>query len=103
MKTDPKAGTTLEHTIGPRGRFTLRQSSGEIVVRGVEGEVVRVRSMDDRDLAELFEIETLDDALALRQMERSGLGMFSRREGAELAIDVPHGATVTIEAQSADI
>ena len=51
--------STLEHQIGPRGRFTLRQASGEIAIRGVEGDTVRVRSRDgDRALGEQFTIET---------------------------------------------
>ena len=36
---------TIEHVIGPRVRFTLRQASGEITIRGVAGESVRVRSL----------------------------------------------------------
>ena len=35
--------TTLEQAIGPRGRFTLRQASGDVTIRGVEGDTVRVR------------------------------------------------------------
>jgi hypothetical protein len=105
MTTNTTAGTTLEHRIGPRGRFTLRQSSGEIAVRGVEGDTVRVRSLDDRALSDLFSVEAGEGVVALRQIERIGIGLggSSRREGAELAIEVPHGATVTIDAQSADI
>lgn len=103
--TTTTSGTTLEHKIGPRGRFTLRQSSGEIAVRGVEGDTVRVRSLDDRALSDLFSVEVGDDAVELRQVERFGigLGVHKRREGAELAIEVPHGASVSIDAQSADI
>ncbi len=98
-------GTTLEHEIGPRGRFALRQSSGDVSIRGVEGGAVRVRSQDGRQLEELFEIEVGDDGLELREFERLGIGLhlFGRRGGAALAIEVPHGATVTIDTQSADV
>jgi hypothetical protein len=98
-----KAGTTLEHRIGPRGRFVLHQSAGDVAIRGVEGDTVRVRSLDGRPLADLFSIETGDASLELRQVEKLGIGIFSRREGAELEIDVPHGANVSIDTQSADI
>ena len=103
-KTDTTA-TSIEHKIGPRGRFTLRQSSGEITVRGVEGDTARVRSRDDKGLAEQFEIETGDGFLELRQPEKFGLGikMFGRNDSPEIEVDVPHGAEVSIDSASADI
>jgi Putative adhesin len=105
MSTTRTADTTLEHEIGPRGRFELRQSSGEIAIRGVEGATVRVRSLDGRALSDLFEIEAGDGALELRQYEGLGIGfkLLGRRESAELSIEVPHGASVSIDTQSADI
>ena len=104
-KTTDPAGTALEHRIGPRGRFILRQSSGEVAVQGVEGDTVRVHSLDGRELSDLFSVETSDDAVELRQIERFGFrrAATSRREGAELSVQVPHGATVSVETQSADI
>jgi hypothetical protein len=48
--------TTLEHRIGPRGHFSLRQASGDVSVRGIEGDVVRVHSGDDRSLSDQFDI-----------------------------------------------
>lgn len=99
--TDPPA---LEHQIGPRGKFVLRQASGEISIRGVEGDVARVRSDDSRPLTELFDIETGDGRLELRQKERFGLGfkMF-RNDAPELEIEVPHGARVSIDSASAEL
>jgi DUF4097 and DUF4098 domain-containing protein YvlB len=99
------ATLTLEQAIGPRGRFTLRQASGDVAIRGVEGDTVRVRSLDDRPLSDLFDVEVGDGAFELRQVEGLSLGrkMFSRSSGAELSIEVPHGATVVVETQSADI
>ena len=97
------AGTSLEHRIGPRGRFVLRFASGEVAVRGVEGDTARVRSLDDRSLADLFTIETGDDQLELRQIEKFGLGILGRGQSAELDVEVPHGANVTIDTASADI
>ena len=99
--TDPPA---LEHRIGPRGNFILRQASGEISIRGVEGDVARVRTDDDRPLAEHFDIETGNGRLELRQKERFGLGfkMF-RNDAPELEIEVPHGARVSIDSASAEL
>ena len=102
-KTAEGTGTALEHRIGPRGRFVLRFASGEVAVRGVEGDTARVRSLDDRSLADLFTIETGDDHLELRQVEKFGLGVFGRGHSAELDVEVPHGANVSIETASADI
>jgi hypothetical protein len=102
-KTAQGAGTAVDHRIGPRGRFVLRFASGEVAIRGVEGDTARVRSLDDRSLSDLFAIETGDDHLELRETEKFGLGIFGRGHGAELEVEVPHGASVTIETASADI
>ncbi len=105
--TDTDIDTTLDHDIGPRGRFILRQSSGEISIRGVEGGTVRVRSLDGRRLEDLFKVETGGAILELRQIEGLGIGLGRKKhgwsEGAELQVEVPHGADVEIDAQSADI
>ena len=103
--TNHPTGTALEHQVGPRGRFTLRQSSGDVAIRGVEGGAIRVRSRDGRDLDELFNVEVGDGAVELRQIERLSIGLqiFSRREGGDLTIEVPHGATISIDTQSADV
>src|SRR5688572_21335619 len=95
----------MEHKIGPRGRFTLRQASGEITLRGVEGDTARVRSQDGRPLTELFEIQAGDGFLELRQPEKLGIGfkMFAKNDSPELEIEVPHGATVSVDSASADL
>lgn len=98
-----RLGTDLEQRIGPRGRFVLKFASGEVAVKGVEGDTVRVRSLDDRSLSELFTVQAGDDHLELRQEEKFGLGIFGRGQSAELDVEVPHGATVSIETASADI
>ena len=98
--------TTLEHRIGPRGRFTLRQGSGEIAIRGVEGDTVRVRSLDgDRSLGDQFTIETGEGFVELRQVERFGLGvkLLSRNDSPEIEVEVPHGAAVSVESASAEL
>jgi hypothetical protein len=100
--TDPT--TSVSQAIGPRGRFSLRQASGEITVKGVEGDVARVRSFDDRPLGELFDIDAGDGRLELRQRERFGFGLkLFRSDSHELEVEVPHGATISIESASADL
>jgi hypothetical protein len=100
--TDP--ATSVSQAIGPRGRFSLRQASGEITVKGVEGGIARVRSLDDRPLQELFDIDAGDGRLELRQRERFGFGLkLFRSDSLELEVEVPHGATVSVESASADL
>jgi hypothetical protein len=97
---------TIDHQVGPRGRFTLRQASGEISIHGVEGDRIRVRSLDDdRSLDSLFHVNIGADYVELRQIERFGLGIlsFTRGDAPEIAVEVPHGATVSVESASADV
>ena len=105
MSTKTGIGTTLEHRIGPRGRFSLRQASGDIQIRGVEGDTVRVKALDDKPLSDIFDIELADDSVEIRQRGGFDVGMrlFSRGAGADLKIEVPHGASVSVDTGSADI
>lgn len=105
MTRTNEQSTTLEHGIGPRGRFTLRQASGEITIRGVEGASVRVRSLDGESLAEQFNVETGDGFVELRQRDQFSLGKLMLRIGSspEIEVEVPHGATVSVESASAEI
>ena len=105
MSKTTTAGTTLEHRIGPRGRFVVRQASGDILIRGVEGDTVRVKSLDDKALSDVFDVEAGDGALELRQRGGfdAGMRLFSRGSGADLKIEVPHGASVSVDTGSADI
>ena len=93
----------IERQIGARGRFTLRQASGEVSIRGVEGDTVRVRADDEKALREGFSIDAGKDSLEIRQAEKLGFGIFGRGESIEIEVEVPHGATVSIETQSGDI
>ncbi|MEA2675782.1 MAG: hypothetical protein QOI92_2974 [Chloroflexota bacterium] len=98
--------TSIDQQVGPRGRFTLRQASGEIRIHGVEGDRIRVRSLDDdRSLDSLFSISIGPDSVELRQLEKFGLGILSISRGSapEIAVEVPHGATVSVESASAEV
>ena len=105
MTTTHDAATSLEHKVGPRGKFTLRQASGDIVIRGVEGDRIRVRSTDDKALSDVFDVDLGDDHVTLDQRDKPILGkLLSRRGGGlDLAVEVPHGATIFVESASADI
>jgi DUF4097 and DUF4098 domain-containing protein YvlB len=105
MSKATATGTTLEHRIGPRGRFELRQASGDVLISGVEGDTVRVTSLDSKPLADVFDIEVGEGVVELHQRGGFDVGMrlFSRGSGADLKVDVPHGASVSVDTGSADI
>jgi hypothetical protein len=105
MTQTNELSATIHQQIGPRGRFTLRQASGEITIKGVEGDTVRVRSLDrDRPLAEVFNVEAGDGFLELRQRDQFSIGkIFSRGDSPEIEVEVPHGATVSVESASAEV
>ncbi|HSL97536.1 MAG TPA: DUF4097 family beta strand repeat-containing protein [Candidatus Deferrimicrobiaceae bacterium] len=103
--TDTTSSARIEHRIGARGRFTLRQPAGDVAIRGVEGDVARVRNLEERPLGESFDILAAEGSLELRPLDRLGglLGIWRRDSAPSLAVEVPHGASVTVEAASADV
>lgn len=93
----------IDHEVGARGRLILRQTSGEVSVRGVEGDRIRVRADDEKAFKERYSIEIGKDGVEVRQTEKLGFGIFGRGESVDLMVEVPHGANVSIETQSGDI
>ena len=100
-------GASLEHRIGANGRFRLRQLSGEITVRGVDGDTVRVRERDGKSLAENFRVETGEGILSLSAPDKFGVDLLffglGRRSSLDLEVEVPRGADVVIETASAEL
>lgn len=99
-------GASIEHRIGAEGAFHLRQLSGSVRLRGVEGDVARVRDRNGRSLADSFQIEATEGRLSLSAPDRFGLDLvlgFGRRSSMDLEIEVPRGATVSLETASAEI
>ncbi|MBI2763744.1 MAG: DUF4097 family beta strand repeat protein [Chloroflexi bacterium] len=98
---------TLDHVIGPGGQFHLRQISGSIEVHGVHGDRVRVRERSGKALAEIFRIDASDGRLSLTAPDRGGIDLIvfgiGRRSSANLEVEVPSGASITIESASADL
>jgi hypothetical protein len=106
MSTNATTPVVLEHDIGSAGRLRVRQLGGSIRVQGTADPVVRVRRIDGGRLEDAFRIERSDDGLALLAPERFGIGLvigLGRRSAPDLDIEVPRGASVSLEAASADI
>ena len=99
----PISNPTVEHRAGPRGRFSLRVASGEVSIRGVEGDRIRVKADDEDAFRRQFSVDAGDDFLDIRQNDKLGLGIFSRGESVDIEVEVPHGATVKVDSQSGDI
>ena len=100
---------TAQYVIGADGELRVRLHSGELRLRGVEGDTVRVRDIEGHDLTERLVIEAAAGRLSIRPRERFMLDFgwaaafagFGR--GIELAIDVPASASVSIDTASADV
>ena len=106
--TSTTSSALVEHRIGIRGRFALRLPAGDVLVRGVDGEVARVRDLDGRSLADQFRIEAADGSLSLRAPEGGfnfvlDLGFLKRGYHANLEVELPRLASVHLETASADV
>jgi hypothetical protein len=99
----PISNPTLEHAIGPRGTFSIRVASGEVSVRGVEGDRVRVGVDDQEAFGRDFSVETRDGSLEIRQQEKIGFSLFGRGHSVDFEVEVPHGARVSVETASGEV
>ncbi len=102
--TAQTADRAMQHRIGPDGLLVVRLHDGEVRIRGTGGDTATVRSVDGA-LLDSLEIETGDRSLSIRARRGPDfLGLVRRGpRSTELEIDVPAGATVVIEAASAEI
>ena len=101
--TTETMGTTVQHTIGTDGLVALTMSDGDIRIRGVAGEDVRVRSTDGSPLDGLV-IERGERSLSIRA-GRDLDPLVGRGHGPsmDLELEVPASASVVIEGSSCDI
>jgi hypothetical protein len=105
----------IQHRIGARGFLQLTTSSGDIDVRGTDGDTVRITTQDPDDAFVLDQYLVGADKGELHvSAPRGGLievsiGTFKwgRRlgggGGADLVVEVPHGARVEIGTVSGDL
>ncbi len=105
MTVDSSA--SLEHVIGATGRFQLRQVSGSIEIRAVDGDTVRVRERSGKSLHDVFRVEAGEGRLTMASPDRGGIDLvifgIGRRSSLDLEVEVPRRADVVIETASADV
>ena len=105
------AGARLEHRIGADGLLVLRLRSGNVALRGVDGETARLHDRNGHDLADMFTIEAADGSLSLvagRGLEIV-VGSRSFRRGAggghapDLEVEVPRRASLVLQTASGEV
>jgi hypothetical protein len=97
----------VEHVIGASGEFHLRLPAGEVRIQGTDGETARVRDVDRDSLEDRFEIVRGDGRLSLRVRDSLDIPALLRgvlhRGTADLAVELPRGAAVVVEAASTEV
>jgi hypothetical protein len=101
--TAATTGASLDHVIGPNGLLSIRLGDGRVRLRAVNGDSLRIRDGHSRDLADMFEIELGEGSASFHADKRWDGGRHGRGHTPDVEVDVPRGATVVIEAGSADI
>ncbi len=102
-------GSRMEHSIGGDGLLAIHIRDGRIQLHGVDGGIVRVRDVNDRDLADTLGIDPGEGSLSLRSGPRLDFILGPRggrpggRRAPELDIEVPWRASIVIEAASGDV
>ena len=95
--TSTTTGASIEHAIGPTGLLSIRLRDGRARLRAVDGGSLGIRDRRGRDLADSFEIDLGEGSASLQAEKRHG-----GRHTPDVEVDVPRGATVVLEAGSAD-
>ncbi|HEX6868665.1 MAG TPA: DUF4097 family beta strand repeat-containing protein [Candidatus Limnocylindrales bacterium] len=102
--TRTTTGAGLEHTIGADGIVSIRVRDGDMHLRGVDGDALRIRDRTAGDLDARFEIDLGVGSASLVDRRVSGDDFGSRGGHAPvLELDLPRGATIVVETVSADI
>ena len=114
MAAQETRGGVIEHRIGTNGLFAIATSSGGIDLRGGDGEVVRISTVDpdDAPLLDRFEVETSEGLLRVRSPRGVflGLDVFGRRFGwgggvgeLDLVVEMPRSARLELATVSGDV
>jgi hypothetical protein len=95
----------FEHHIGATGVVTIRLADWDVDVVGVDGETVRVGPEGGGSLPDGLQVERGSDSVTIRQPNRFGFGITVGRSPSDtrLTIEVPAGATTTVQTASGDL
>jgi hypothetical protein len=96
----------IRHRIGAAGSFSLNNISGDVRIRGTDGDEVVVRARWDHgggDRPLPLVVRRTDSSLSIDTEERGGWFGSWNRGSIEFDVTVPSGARVEIQAVSADI
>jgi hypothetical protein len=93
----------LEHAVGPDGLVVIRSASGDVRVRGIPGDTVRVRADGPTELAGLVMARGEHSLEIGRAPGADANGTHTSGESTDLEIDIPAAASVVIDVASADI
>jgi hypothetical protein len=103
-------GSRLEHEIGAEGLLAIRLRDGEVRLRGVDGETVRVRDVNDHDLRDMFAIESATGSLSLKAARGLEIVVGTRSlrrsfgpHAPELDVELPRRATLVLETASGNV
>jgi DUF4097 and DUF4098 domain-containing protein YvlB len=94
----------LSHDIGADGIVSIRVRAGDVRVRAVDGETLRVRDVDGHDLESCFRIELGEGSASL--LDGTGRADARSQSGgasAELEVELPRRTTLIVETVSAEI
>lgn len=95
---------SLDHAIGADGLFSLHLRDGEVRIRAVDGEIIRVSDAHGHDLSEMFVIEIGEGSVSLRSTRGATfLGRHRHGHAPDIAVDLPRSATIVVETTSADV
>jgi DUF4097 and DUF4098 domain-containing protein YvlB len=99
------SGSRLEHRIGADGLFSIRLRSGDVRIRGIDGDTLVVLERHGRDLEDAFEIARSDGSVSLHELRGDQRGFRGGRggRGGDLEIAIPRGATVVVETANGDL
>src|SRR5919106_2583935 len=93
----------INHRIGHSGRFSLNNVSGDVEIRGVEGDVARVIARWDGHGSDPLPLAVnRGDGFLEIETDQKG-GWFARNGSIEFQIDLPYNARVDVTCVSADV
>ncbi len=95
---------TLRHAIGTEGLIVVRVHDGDVRIRGVDGDEVRIRSRDGQELDRLA-VEPGDGRVTIGN-GRDGHGRSGGHRGGaapDVDLEVPRGASVVVDGRSGDV